>query len=197
MISELVEGESIGIGVKLFRIFLVGGEEVMALLEVLGSVILFEGADGAHLGNGFGLGVDVEGGPVGLEARLIDLEVALLAPAGFVVGAGGEVEEGGGVLPGDRLAGGLLYQILFFHLFYNFYRNGRTNFKTLSIPPQRLIPASFVPFYSIYYTLTTNQNLNFRSFPISESPIIAWIHLDPGQNTSNRKRSSDYGIVAI
>lgn len=41
MISELVEGEAIGGVLYLLGIFLVGGEEIMALLEVLGGVVLF------------------------------------------------------------------------------------------------------------------------------------------------------------
>jgi hypothetical protein len=43
------------------------------------------------------------------------------------------VEEGRGFLSCKGLRGGLFDEILFFHLFYNFYRNGRTMLKTLSI----------------------------------------------------------------
>lgn len=68
--------------------------------------------------------------------------------------AGGVIEEAGGVLTGESLGGGLFEEILFFHLFYNFYGNGHTKFKTLSIPRQTHIPDSFVPYYS--YNLSQN-----------------------------------------
>lgn len=108
MVPELIEGESIGVVLWLFGIFLIGGKEIVAFLEVFDSVVLFESTDGAHLANGFSLGLSFESRPVSLEPGLVDLDVSLLTPARFVVCAGGEVEEGGGVLPRDRLAGGLL-----------------------------------------------------------------------------------------
>lgn len=58
------------------------------------------------------------------------------------------VEECRGVLTGEGLGGGLFEEILFFHLFYNFYGNGYAKFKTLSISRQIHILYSFVPYYS-------------------------------------------------
>ena len=105
----------------------------MSFFEMLYSVILFQCANVAHLSNRFCLYICINGWPVSFESCLIDLEFALLAASRFMVCESGVVEEGRGVLSRNGLRGGLFDEILFFHLFYNFYRNGRTMLKTLSI----------------------------------------------------------------
>lgn len=49
MVSELVEGEAIGVMLYLLGIFLIGGEEIMTLFKVLDGVVLFQRANATYL----------------------------------------------------------------------------------------------------------------------------------------------------
>lgn len=176
MVSKLIEGEAVGVRLYLLGIFLIGGEEIMALLEVLDSIGLFQSANGAHLSKGFTFGIRFEGGPISLKSGLVDLQVTLLTATRFVIGAGGVIEEAGGFLAGECLCGGLFEEILFFHLFYNFYGMTTLTSKSYLFHANSTYPTHLFPIIPII-TATSQTKIQISFENASPFMIILYPYL--------------------